>query len=109
MAEIYVVDYLRSPFTPPHRGALAGVRPDDLAASVIKRLVGRSGIDPAEIQDINLGCGFPEGEQGLNIARCAALIAGLPRSVGTRPSSAGAVLPCAWAGRFFCWGAAELR
>ena len=58
------------------------VRPDDLVAGVIKTLVGRSGIDPAAIEDVNLGCAFPEGEQGLNIARCAALIAGLPQSVG---------------------------
>ncbi len=69
-------------FTPAHRGALAGVRPDDLAASVIRTLVSRSGIDPTEIEDVTLGCAFAEGEQGLNIARCAALIAGLPQSVG---------------------------
>jgi acetyl-CoA acyltransferase len=78
----YIVDYLRSPFTPAYRGALAGVRPDDLAAAVLKVLVARSGIDPAQIEDVALGCAFPEGEQGLNIARCAALIAGLPQSVG---------------------------
>ncbi|MEK1894164.1 MAG: thiolase family protein [Rhizobium sp.] len=82
MTAIYVVDYLRSPFAPAYRGALATVRPDHLVAGVIKALVGRSGIDPAEIEDVNLGCAFPEGEQGLNIARCAALIAGLPQSVG---------------------------
>ena len=82
MTAIYIVDTLRSPFTPAYRGALAGVRPDDLVAGVIKALVGRSGIDPAEIEDVNLGCAFAEGEQGLNIARCAALIAGLPQSVG---------------------------
>ncbi|MFS8050743.1 thiolase family protein [Rhizobium sp. BR 314] len=82
MTAIYIVDYLRSPFTPGSRGALAGVRPDDLAGKVIKAIVERSGIDPAAIEDVNLGCAFGEGEQGLNIARCAALIAGLPQSVG---------------------------
>ncbi|AZV94323.1 acetyl-CoA acetyltransferase [Bordetella sp. J329] len=82
MTTAFIVDYLRSPFTPAHRGALAGVRPDDLAASVIAALVRRSGLDPALLEDVNLGCAFPEGEQGLNIARCAALTAGLPLSVG---------------------------
>jgi acetyl-CoA acyltransferase len=82
MSEAYVVDYLRSPFAPAYRGALAGIRPDDLVAAVIKALVARSEIDSTEIEDVNLGCAFPEGEQGLNIARCAALIAGLPQSVG---------------------------
>ncbi|EPE96411.1 thiolase family protein [Rhizobium grahamii] len=82
MTAIYIVDYLRSPFALAHRGALASVRPDDLAASVVKALIGRCSIDPAEIEDVNLGCAFPEGEQGFNIARCAALIAGLPQSVG---------------------------
>ncbi|GAV32801.1 3-ketoacyl-CoA thiolase [Roseomonas sp. TAS13] len=82
MSTAYIVDYLRSPFAPAYRGALAGFRPDDLVAGVIKALVNGSGIDPAEIEDVNLGCAFPEGEQGLNIARCAALIAGLPQSVG---------------------------
>jgi acetyl-CoA acyltransferase len=82
MSTAYIVDYLRSPFAPAYRGALAGTRPDDLIAGVIKALVNRSGIDPAEIEDVNLGCAFPEGEHGLNIARCAALIAGLPQSVG---------------------------
>ncbi|HEX7854896.1 MAG TPA: thiolase family protein [Sphingobium sp.] len=82
MTAAYIVDYLRSPFTPAYRGSLAATRPDDLIASVIKALVARSGVDPAEIEDVNLGCAFPEGEHGLNIARCAALIAGLPQSVG---------------------------
>lgn len=82
MTAIYIVDYLRSPFSPAYRGVLASVRPDDLAAGVIRALVGRSGFDPAEIEDVNLGCAFPEGEQGLNLARCASLIAGLPLSVG---------------------------
>lgn len=82
MAEAFIVDYARSPFSPAGRGALAGVRPDDLAAGVIAAVVGRSGIDPAALEDVILGCAFAEGEQGLNIARCAGLIAGLPQTVG---------------------------
>ncbi len=82
MTTAYIVDYLRSPFSPAQRGPLAGVRPDDLAAGVIRALVARAPFDPAEIEDVNFGCAFPEGEQGLNIARCAALIAGLPQTVG---------------------------
>ncbi|RWR26547.1 thiolase family protein [Sinirhodobacter populi] len=82
MPEAYIVDYLRTPFAPAFRGALAAVRPDDLAAGVISALVARAGFPAGEIEDVNLGCAFPEGEQGLNIARCAALIAGLPLTVG---------------------------
>jgi acetyl-CoA acyltransferase len=82
MKEAYIIDYLRTPFTPAHRGALAAVRPDDLAAGVIAALVARTGFDPLEIEDVILGCAFPEGEQGLNIARCATLTAGLPQTLG---------------------------
>lgn len=81
MIQAYVVDYLRSPFTASRRGALAEVRPDDLAASVVRSLVARASIDPAEIEDVVIGCAFPEGEQGLNIGRCVALSAGLPETV----------------------------
>jgi acetyl-CoA acyltransferase len=82
MAQAYIVDYLRSPFALANKGALTDVRPDDLAAEVVSALVERSGIDPALIEDVILGCAFPEGEQGLNIARCVVLLAGLPQSVG---------------------------
>lgn len=82
MAHAFIVDYARSPFAPAHKGALSGIRPDDLAAGVISTVVGRSGLDPATLEDVILGCAFAEGEQGLNIARCASLIAGLPLSVG---------------------------
>lgn len=82
MSAAYIVDYARSPFTPARRGALAQTRPDDLLAAVLKALVERNGIDPADIEDVIIGCAFPEGEQGLNIGRCAARIAGLPDSVG---------------------------
>jgi acetyl-CoA acyltransferase len=81
MTSAYIVEFLRSPFTPGFKGAFAGVRPDSLAGEVIGQLVARSGIDPAAIEDVILGCAFPEGEQGLNIGRCAALLAGLPQSV----------------------------
>src|SRR5881409_1969527 len=62
-------------------GKLSGVRPDDLAALVLKDLVARVKVDPAEIEDVILGCVDQLGEQGFNIARNAALIAGLPVEV----------------------------
>ncbi len=81
MTQAYIVDYARSPFTAASKGPLARTRPDDLVAGVLAALVARSGLDPALIEDVILGCAFPEGEQGLNIARCAGILAGLPRSV----------------------------
>src|SRR5438874_12118002 len=62
-------------------GKLSGIRPDDLAALVLKDLVARLKVDPAEIEDVILGCVDQVGEQGFNIARNAALIAGLPVEV----------------------------
>ncbi|MFG1343926.1 thiolase family protein [Xanthobacter autotrophicus DSM 431] len=82
MPEAFIVDYARSPFAPAYKGALSGTRPDDLAAGVVAALVGRSGLDPAALEDVILGCAFAEGEQGLNIARCVSVIAGLPLGVG---------------------------
>ncbi|MCP6003402.1 hypothetical protein NL386_38255, partial [Klebsiella pneumoniae] len=63
-------------------GDLARVRPDDLAAQTIRGLLDKTGVDPAAIEDIILGCAFPEGEQGLNVARMIGLLADLPLSVG---------------------------
>ena len=82
MSQAYIVDYARSPFTPARRGALAMVRPDDLLATILRAIVERNAIDAEAIEDVIVGCAFPEGEQGLNIGRCAARIAGLPDSVG---------------------------
>jgi len=62
-------------------GALAGVRPDDLAAVAIAAAVERSGVEPAEIEDVFLGCANQAGEDNRNVARMAALLAGLPQSV----------------------------
>ncbi len=63
------------------KGTLRAVRPDDMAAVVVQAIVERSGIDPAAVEDLVLGCAFPEAEQGMNVARIVALRAGLPDSV----------------------------
>ncbi|MBC05064.1 thiolase family protein [Thalassospira sp.] len=81
MTNAVIAGYVRSPFTPARKGALAKVRPDDLAAQVVKGLVEKTGIDPNAIEDLILGCAFPEGEQGFNVARLITFLADLPRSV----------------------------
>ena len=64
------------------RGSLATTRPDEMGAAVIGEVLRRApGLDPAEIDDVILGCAFPEGEQGMNMARMVALRVGLPESV----------------------------
>ena len=82
MRNTVIAGYVRSPFHFATKGALARVRPDDLAAQVIRGLIERSKVDPADVEDIILGCAFPEGEQGLNVARLIGLLADLPLSVG---------------------------
>ena len=82
MKNVVIAGYLRSPFTFAEKGALARVRPDELAAQVVRSLVERSGIDPEDIEDLILGCAFPEAEQGLNMARLVAFLAELPLSSG---------------------------
>ncbi|MXO58456.1 acetyl-CoA C-acyltransferase [Altererythrobacter salegens] len=82
MTEVVIAGYARSPFTFATKGALARVRPDDLAAQVVKGLLERTGVDPGKIEDLALGCAFPEGEQGFNMARLVVLLAGLPNGVG---------------------------
>ncbi|PZQ62652.1 MAG: acetyl-CoA C-acyltransferase [Sphingomonas taxi] len=82
MTDVVIAGYARSPFHLAGKGELARVRPDDLAAQTIRGLIAKTGIDPALIEDIVLGCAFPEGEQGLNVARMIGLLADLPLSVG---------------------------
>ncbi|TPG54231.1 thiolase family protein [Sphingomonas glacialis] len=77
-----IAGFARTPFTFARKGALKDSRPDDLAALAIKAVVARSGIDPALIEDILMGCAYPEASQGNNIARIAGLLAGLPKEVG---------------------------
>ena len=77
-----IVSAVRTPIGKAKRGGLATVRPDDLAVAVIKELLNRTPkLDPAEIEDVIIGCAFPEGEQGMNMARMIALSAGLPNTV----------------------------
>jgi acetyl-CoA acyltransferase len=82
MTNVVIAGYARSPFHLANKGALARVRPDDIAAQVIRGLLDKTGVDPAEIEDIILGCAFPEAEQGLNVARLIGLLADLPLTVG---------------------------
>src|SRR5690349_17831759 len=81
MKNAVIAGYVRSPFTPAQKGDLATVRPDDLSAQVVRGLVERTGIDPQAIEDLILGCAFPEGEQGLNVARLVGMLADLPQCV----------------------------
>ena len=79
MKEAVIVSIARTAVGKAPRGALRNTRPDDMAAAVIKEIVGRvPGLDPGEIEDVILGCAMPEAEQGNNVARIASLRAGLP-------------------------------
>ena len=81
MRSAYIVAAYRTPGCKAKRGALKDVRPDDLAAAAIRGVLDRTGIDPLDIEDILMGCSFPEAEQGMNLARVAALKAGVPYQV----------------------------
>ncbi len=81
MKKAYILASYRTPGCRANKGKFKDMRPDDLAALAIKGLVERTGIDPATISDVYLGCSFPEAEQGMNIGRIAGMKAGLPISV----------------------------
>jgi 3-oxoadipyl-CoA thiolase len=80
MAEAYIVDAVRTPMG-AYRGALSGVRPDDLAAHVVAAAVERTGVDPEQIADVYFGAANQSGEDNRDVARMAVLLAGLPASV----------------------------
>ncbi|MGO1080662.1 thiolase family protein [Inquilinus sp. CA228] len=79
---VVIAGFKRSPHHFANKGDLRRVRPDDLVADVIKALVAETKVDPEAIEDLILGCAFPEGEQGFNMARMVVFLAGLPQSVG---------------------------
>ena len=82
MNDPVIAAYGRSPFTFAHKGALTRLRPDDLAAQVVRGVVERAGLEPDDVEDLIVGCAFPEGEQGFNVARLVGLLTGsLPISV----------------------------
>ena len=79
-SEALIVDAIRSPIG-KRDGALSQIRGDELAAQLLNALVSRQGVDPAEIEDVQLGCVTQIGEQGWNIGRMAPLVAGWPETV----------------------------
>jgi acetyl-CoA C-acetyltransferase len=82
VAEAVIASAVRTPIGRAAKGSFVDVRPDDLLAFAIREAVGQvEGLDPAEIVDVMVGCGFPQERQGMNLARRAALLAGLPKSV----------------------------
>ncbi|HEY1380344.1 MAG TPA: acetyl-CoA C-acyltransferase, partial [Gemmataceae bacterium] len=82
MREAVVVATARSPLAKSFRGSLNVTRPDDLAAHCLRAVLERAaGVAPAAVEDVILGCGEPRGPQGMNVARIAALRAGLPVTV----------------------------
>jgi len=81
MKNVVIAGYARSPFHFANKGELTKVRPDDIAAQVIKGLVEKTGVKGEDLEDLIMGCAFPEGEQGFNVARLVGFMAGLPLSV----------------------------
>jgi len=83
LREAVIVASSRTPLAKSHRGSFKDTRPDDLAAHVIRHILGKAPqVDPAEVEEVILGCGQPHQSQGHNVARIAALRAGLSPSVG---------------------------
>ncbi len=82
MTDVVIAGYARSPFHFAGKGELARVRADDLCVQVIRELIVRTKVEPGDIEDLIVGCAFPEGEQGLNVARMIGLLADLPLQVG---------------------------
>ena len=81
MKEAVIASICRTPVGRAYKGALRAARPDDLAAAAIKEALARvPGLEPGEVEDVILGCAMPEAEQGMNVARIAALRAGIPHS-----------------------------
>lgn len=81
--DAYIVAATRTPIGRSHRGSLRNLRPDELLVKALQAVLAQApGLDPASIEDIICGCAIPEAQQGLNLARVAAVLAGLPHSVG---------------------------
>ena len=77
MFKAVIAGYSRSPFTPAKKGELVNVKPDDLLSEVIKNLISKSKVNPEDIEDVIIGCAFPEGEQGFNIGKIVTFLSGM--------------------------------
>ena len=81
MHNAVIAGYSRSPFTISYKGELKSLRPEDILAQVIKKLISPSNLNKDDIEDVIVGCAFPEGEQGFNIGKVVTFMCDLPRSV----------------------------
>ena len=81
MPNAVIVGYSRSPFTISFKGDLKGLRPEDLLSQVINDLILKTKVDKEDIEDVIVGCAFPEGEQGFNIGKVVTFMCGFPNSV----------------------------
>ncbi|MGH8821353.1 MAG: beta-ketoacyl synthase N-terminal-like domain-containing protein, partial [Rhodoferax sp.] len=80
--DAYIVAATRTPIGRSHRGFFRNTRPDDLLATVLRAALAQvPGLDPKAVEDVICGCAIPEAQQGLNVARIGAVLAGLPKSV----------------------------
>ena len=77
MINAVIAGYSRSPFTMAKKGGLINIKPDDLLSEVIKKLIAKSKINSEDVEDVIIGCAFPEGEQGFNIGKISALLSGM--------------------------------
>ncbi len=79
--DVVIASYVRTPFTKAKKGGLKDTRPDTMGAAVIREAVERAdGVNPEDVEDVAIGCAMPEGEQGMNVARIASVMAGLPET-----------------------------
>ena len=78
MKPVVIAGYVRSPFHFAKKGKLTRVRPDELAAQVVTALLAKTKVKPEDVEDVVVGCAFPEGEQGLNVARIISFLADIP-------------------------------
>src|SRR5690606_29950093 len=81
--DAYIVAATRTPIGRSHKGSFRQLRPDDMLALALRSALAQApGLDPQAIEDVICGCAIPEAQQGLNVARIGAILAGLPKSVG---------------------------
>jgi acetyl-CoA acyltransferase len=78
MTNVVIAGYARSPFTFARKGGLAEIRPDEIASQVVRGLIGSTGVETDDLEDVIMGCAFPEGEQGDNVARLVGFLSELP-------------------------------